>query len=167
AAHMYMDNPPPRGFQGLKGEKNVDYDIMSPATKMCQGKTRTAPITTVLTAGQTTKVRLVQPGNDIITRHDGGHCQFAISYDGGKTFVVLKTVEQRCIIDSLNYDVPIPASAPSSSNAIFAWTWINATGNREYYMNCADVIIKGKDGGSITGPKLLVVNILGGPTVPE
>jgi hypothetical protein len=44
-------------------------------------------------------------------------------------------------------------------------------GNREYYMNCADVIVQGgATPGSITGPKLFVANlayIAGAPSIPE
>jgi hypothetical protein len=71
------------------------------------------------------------------------------------------------MIDSLNYRVPLPETAPASSHAIFAWTWINATRNSEYYMNCVDAVINGPGNGTIISPELLVANIFGGPTIPE
>merc|ERR1712000_735608 len=30
--------------------------------------------------------------------------------------------------------VTIPADAPAKENILFAWSWINVEGNREYYM---------------------------------
>ncbi|RKP10135.1 hypothetical protein THASP1DRAFT_3952, partial [Thamnocephalis sphaerospora] len=95
--------------------------------------------------------------------HGGGHCQFAISYDDGKTFVVLRDVMHNCTTNkSLKYSVPLPKNAPSSKKATFAWTWINAGGDYQYYMNCVDVAIEGSPNGSLTGKKLFVANILGG-----
>jgi len=44
---------------------------------------------------------------------------------------------------SLELDIQpfiVPSSAPSGQ-ALFAWTWQNYEGNREYYMNCALVRI--------------------------
>jgi hypothetical protein len=161
AAHMAMSYPPPRGHKNLPGVKNIDYSITSPTQLMCQGK-EAGPIAATLKAG--TNLNVVLEGGAV---HGGGHCQFSMSYDGGKTFVVLKDVMDTCMIDSLQYSVPIPENAPSSDHAIFAWSWINAIGNREYYMNCADVVVEGKPNGSITGKKLLVVNTPGTPTVPE
>ncbi|KAK9760355.1 hypothetical protein K7432_015715 [Basidiobolus ranarum] len=102
-----------------------------------------------------------------IATHNGGHCQFAISYDKSQTFAVLETIYSDCLIASKEYSVTIPSTAGSSRNVIFAWAWINKIGNREYYMNCADIEIHGSAGGYITGPKLLVVNLPGYPTVPE
>jgi len=74
------------------------------------------------------------------------------------------------MLQGLNFSVPVPSSAPNGE-AIFAWTWINAVGNREYYMNCADVIVTGGTSpSSVTGPKLFVANlpyIAGAPSIPE
>jgi len=44
-----------------------------------------------------------------------------------------------CPLNS-TYNFTIPSSAPSGQ-ALFAWTWQNYKGNREYYMNCAAVQI--------------------------
>ncbi|KAI8054428.1 hypothetical protein BDF22DRAFT_775194 [Syncephalis plumigaleata] len=116
-----MSKPPPRGSLYGPDKSHADYNLKSRSS-----------------------VDVVLTGE---AKHNGGHCQFSLSYDGGKTFVVIK--------DVLN------------NNAIFAWSWINATGVREYYMNCADIAIEGVSDGKVTGPKMLVANILGGPTVPE
>ena len=44
-----------------------------------------------------------------------------------------------CPLNS-TYDFTIPTYAPAGQ-ALFAWTWQNFEGNREYYMNCAAVEI--------------------------
>lgn len=57
----------------------------------------------------------------------------------------------------------LPANLPSCEKCTFAWTWINAVGNREYYMNCADVKIIGTQQGNIAGKSLYVANLPGYP----
>ncbi|KAJ1950729.1 hypothetical protein EC988_004279 [Linderina pennispora] len=112
---------------------------------------------------------------DDVTGHYGGHCEFSISYDGGKTFVVLKQVLKHCFYNGpsnsdvpqvFNYSVDLPANLPGSNKAVFAWTWVNASGNREYYMNCADIAIVG-GAGSFTGKQMTIANYPGYPTIPE
>jgi hypothetical protein len=89
-----------------------------------------------------------------------------LSYDD-KTFVSIQTILGNCMKNGkLNYEVTIPANAPGGS-ATFAWTWVNWTGNREYYMNCADVTIEGNPNGVLTGPKIVEANMPGKPTIPE
>ncbi|KAJ2720423.1 hypothetical protein GGI07_004610 [Coemansia sp. Benny D115] len=106
--------------------------------------------------------------------HGGGHCQFALSYDGGKTFVVIHDELKYCFTGGpsssnsgtqLEYSIKLPANLPSSDRVVFAWAWNNAIGNREFYMNCADVSIQGGSGlGSYSGPEMLVANY--GPNSP-
>ncbi|KAI8318876.1 hypothetical protein GQ54DRAFT_320858 [Martensiomyces pterosporus] len=107
--------------------------------------------------------------------HEGGHCEFSISYDGGTTFVVLSQQLKYCFYNGpantdtpsvLNYNVPLPANLPGSPRAVFAWTWVNASGNREFYMNCADVAIVGP-AGSFTGKQMTILNYPGYPVIPE
>lgn len=109
------------------------------------------------------------------TGHHGGHCQFSISYDGGNTFVVLSEELRYCFYGGpsesdvptvLSYQVPLPANLPGTDHAVFAWSWVNASGNREFYMNCADVAIVGP-AGSFTGKKMTILNYAGYPVVPE
>jgi len=57
--------------------------------------------------------------------------------------------------------VLLPANVPNCDSCIFAWSWINAIGNRELYMNCADIAIRGGSGHSITGAGLLIANVGG------
>ncbi|CAG8903335.1 unnamed protein product [Penicillium egyptiacum] len=73
--------------------------------------------------------------------HDGGSCQLALTYDKGKTFKVIESIEGDCPI-AKKYQFEVPSDAPSG-DALFAWTWFNKVGNREMYMNCAMVKIGG------------------------
>ncbi|KAK9764014.1 hypothetical protein K7432_008846 [Basidiobolus ranarum] len=162
-AHMEMIQPPPRHSRHNPTWKgSPDYDMVNPlGTYPCKGYEQGGIVQTVK-AGGSIQVKLSG-----IATHKGGHCQFAISYDKGQTFAVLETIYSDCIIASKEYSVTIPNTAGSSKNVIFAWTWINKIGNREYYMNCADIEIQGSDKGFIVGPKLLTVNLPGYPTIPE
>ncbi|RKP05044.1 hypothetical protein THASP1DRAFT_7443, partial [Thamnocephalis sphaerospora] len=158
-AHMSMVRPLPRKYMANSSTKpRASPD--GPTEQVCQGRQPSASVETYK-AGQSIDVRI-----DGEIFHGGGHCQFAVSYDNEKTFVVLKTVKNDCLRSSLSYSVPIPADAPPGK-ATFAWIWFNATGEREAYMNCADITVDGKIGGSITGPKALYANTLGGPILPE
>ncbi|KFY66252.1 hypothetical protein V496_02129 [Pseudogymnoascus sp. VKM F-4515 (FW-2607)] len=106
--------------------------------------------------------------------HSGGSCQVAFSYDEGATWVVVHSWEGNCprvatpggvtnVYDSnQDYTFTIPGHFPTGHGVIFAWAWINASGNREYYMSCSPVEIIGVGSGtSITpaGPPLLVANL--------
>ncbi|ORZ19988.1 hypothetical protein BCR41DRAFT_404514 [Lobosporangium transversale] len=141
--------------------QSIDYDINSPigtydnpARPLCK---HTVPYTkrTVYNAGQT-----INTAYSVGAAHGGGHCQWALSYDNGQTWVVIKTVIRECFRNAGNeYSVPvqIPYDAPSGK-ATFMWLWNNAIGNRELYSNCADIEIKGTNGGSITGVAPLIAN---------
>ncbi|KAI9597759.1 hypothetical protein BDF19DRAFT_420648 [Syncephalis fuscata] len=100
---------------------------------------RKGPVMAKYTAGKSFAV-MFKTGNS----HRGGHCQFAISYDNGQNWVVLKTIIEMCFMDK----------AP----------W----GNREYFMNCVDIEINGgSNTGSLTGPELFVAQLSGRPKIPE
>ncbi|RKP38016.1 hypothetical protein BJ085DRAFT_5764, partial [Dimargaris cristalligena] len=90
--------------------------------------------------------------------HNGGHCQFSLSYDNGVTFIAIHTIMNECPTLGGTLSIPIPSDAPAAEMAIFAWTWVNKTGNREFYMNCADVKIDGKVGGTLSGPEIVIAN---------
>jgi hypothetical protein len=71
-------------------------------------------------AGQT-----IQTKYSVGAPHGGGHCQWALSYDNGKTWVVIKTMIRECLRGAqAGYSVPvqIPANAPSGK-ATFMWLW--------------------------------------------
>ncbi|KAK9696778.1 hypothetical protein K7432_012289 [Basidiobolus ranarum] len=174
-AHMEMKYPYPRHsqFSPYYRKNKPDWDLTSPlGLKRRYGGTRTYPChgwpkgpnQYVATAGRSIPVEITGPNT-----HKGGHCQFALSYDNGKNFVVLKDVFHKCLTSSgKKFSIKIPSNAPPTKHAVFAWTWINAQGYREYYMGCSDIEIKGgKKGGTVKGKELLVVNIKGKKTVGE
>jgi hypothetical protein len=125
----------------------------SPATELCKGSYGTYD--KPLQAGSTLAVKLFGTAN-----HEGGGCQFGLSYDNGKSFTLLMTTDESCPI-KLDWNVPIPASAPSCTNCVFAWGWIpRLSGAKEYYMNCAKVQIQGgPTTGVLNGPKMEFFNM--------
>ncbi|KXN68100.1 hypothetical protein CONCODRAFT_42091 [Conidiobolus coronatus NRRL 28638] len=176
SAHMEIQNPPPRKSQYSKyyqQTNNVDWDLNSPLGNVnglsypypCRGAPQGPPQANY-TAGSTIDVKFLKVAASNL--HNGGHCQFGISYDNGKTVAVLSTVLTRCFLDGLTFPVTIPATAAPSDKAVLVWAWINAIGNREYYSNCVDIrITGGSPSGSITGPQLLIGNLPGYVTFPE
>ena len=103
--------------------------------------------------------------------HSGGSCQVAFSYDRGQTWIVVKSFVGNCprvrVPGALsnNYDtnqdytVTIPGDFPASDWVIFAWTWFNASGNREMYMSCSPVAIIGDTRTPPQGPPLFIANL--------
>ncbi|RKP10136.1 hypothetical protein THASP1DRAFT_7595, partial [Thamnocephalis sphaerospora] len=163
SAHMNMAKPVPRGYyhpqpKGAKGAPKADGGIRGPAEQLCKGKP-VGEIVGTYKAGSTIDVEI-----EGTAPHDGGHCQFAISYDD-KTYVVIKDVMKDCADKVKKVQVQLPDNIPSAKRATFAWAWINAGGQYQYYMNCADIAIEGSENGSLSGKKLLVANILGGPRI--
>ncbi|KAH7346490.1 hypothetical protein BKA65DRAFT_502578 [Rhexocercosporidium sp. MPI-PUGE-AT-0058] len=78
--------------------------------------------------------------------HNGGSCQAALSYDGGKTWKVIHSYQGACPTStggSFKFNIPSDAE---TGGAVFAWLWWNHTGNREMYMNCASVTIASGSG---------------------
>ncbi|KAJ2842031.1 hypothetical protein J3B02_005701, partial [Coemansia erecta] len=140
---------------------------------LCRHTTPYASPSATWTAGQSVTVKF----NPSAAIHSGGNCEFSISYDGGKTFAVIHQELRYCFLGSKpasltntatvsSYTFNLPADLPSSDKAVFAWTWVNASGNREFYMNCADVAIKGGSSSSYTGKEMTIANYPGYPTIP-
>lgn len=187
AAHNSFITPCPRystvGIDCPKlptGQK-MDGTMNAPISSIQQGYSKplckhTVPWPTPAakwTAGQSVTIKF----NPHAVSHSGGHCEFSVSYDGGKTFAVIHRELRYCFVGSKpagltntvkvnSYTFDLPKDLPSSDKAIFAWSWVNASGNREFYMNCADVAIKGTS-KSFTGPKMVIANYKGYPTIPE
>lgn len=103
--------------------------------------------------------------------HDGGSCQISLSYDKGKTFRVIHSIIGGCPL-SKSYKFKVPSDA-QSGEALLAWTWFNKVGNREMYMNCAQVTV-GSDSSRMEGfsavskanafdslPEIFVANVNG------
>ena len=141
--HMEMSWPYPlhSKYNPANNYENVDYSMTSPLNAdgsnfPCKGYQNDRPIDTVITytAGSTYNMSLAGSAT-----HGGGSCQLSLSYDNGATFRVIKSMIGGCPLAS-TYDFTIPSYAPSG-NALLAWTWQNLEGNREFYMNCAEVNI--------------------------
>ncbi|KAG0213592.1 hypothetical protein BGX28_004009 [Mortierella sp. GBA30] len=165
-AHVGLRTPcgryhPAAGCPKPPPGQSIDYDINSPIgthdtinSPICKHKVPYAT-RTMYKAGETISTQYSVGAN-----HGGGHCQWALSYDDGKTWVVLHTLIRDCLKNAnQQYSVPvtIPANAPSGK-ATFMWLWNNAVGNRELYSNCADIEIKGQDGGELKGVAPLIAN---------
>ncbi|KAI7833999.1 hypothetical protein BX661DRAFT_195776 [Kickxella alabastrina] len=173
-AHMDMISPcprySPRGINcpALPSGQLLDYSMSTPLGYNAPLCKHTVPFPTpsaTWTAGQVVTVRMAPGG----APHSGGHCQFSLSYDGGRTFVVVYEVLRLCFGPDNSqraFTFTLPANLPSSNKAVFAWTWVNAVGNREFYMNCADVAIRGR-ALSYTGQQMVIANHAGYPTIPE
>jgi len=168
-AHISMSFPPSRRNQLSEYYKNsglVNYNLRSPLNVQpdrfsfpCKGFPKGPSVTTY----DTNTITVTLEGTAV---HGGGHCQFGISYDD-KKFVVLKTVIGNCLLDSMSYSFDIPENAKGDDVTVF-WTWINRIGNREYYMECADVTVNTNGyTTNITGKELLIVNLPGYANVPE
>ncbi|KAJ9086610.1 hypothetical protein DSO57_1002332 [Entomophthora muscae] len=153
-AHMKLTNPAPRRSKHNSGYKDIDYDMTSPLggrfSYPCRGFPE-GPVSKKYTAGKNFTVTLGGSAT-----HGGGHCQFAMSFDG-QDFVVIQTELGTCLKSGKSFPVQIPKNFPSG-RAVFAWVWNNRVGNREMYMNCADIEITGGSGTSYTGPELLIAN---------
>ncbi|KAI8052803.1 hypothetical protein BDF22DRAFT_770377 [Syncephalis plumigaleata] len=170
SAHMRLFAPIARGDFRMKDkygmvDNNLNAPINAddyPADFPCR-HTKVGPVTAKYTAGKSFAV-MFKRGNS----HRGGHCQFAMSYDNGKTWVVLKSIIGLCFMDLApwTYHIPLPKGA-KSGKALFAWAWMNAEGNREYYMNCADVEIEGGMKMESHGPELFVGQLSGKKKLPE
>jgi chitinase len=169
---MQMSNPAARRstfstYYTSKGD--VDYSMTAPlfadgSNFACKHYAQGPIESRSYRAGSDISVTITGTAN-----HGGGHCQFAISYDNGLTWLVLSTILTTCLQAPSGpyiFTIPIPADAPSCTNCVFSWSWINAIGNREYYQNCADIAIT-NGGNGITTPQLFVANLPGNPTIGE
>jgi LysM repeat protein len=169
-AHMEMVDPAPfrSKFNTLIDKSTVDFDMSSPLKpdgsnfpcKNFQGDFNSSPAgdpTATWAAGSPQQVTL-----DDLAAHDGGSCQFSLSFDGGKTFRVVKSIEGGCVNPKggkHSFDFTVPADT-KSGKVIFAWTWFNHTGNREMYMNCAAVTITGTGTSTLTDrPEIFKANV--------
>lgn len=140
--HMEMVKPLPIRSPEDPKATNPDYDYVSPlepdgSNYPCKGyQTDEFRATAEYQAGQSYDMKIKGGAT-----HDGGSCQLSLSYDNGESFKVIKSMIGGCPLTT-SYDFTIPDDAPSG-NALFAWSWFNKVGNREMYMNCAQVTISG------------------------
>ncbi|KAK2741482.1 hypothetical protein FQN57_005615 [Myotisia sp. PD_48] len=165
--HMQMKSPYPlrSQFDPKNDWSNIDYDNTSPmgaGNFPCRGHHRNTPWRTAATwaAGSSATMQLA-PGN----QHRGGSCQLSLSYDNGATFKVIKSMIGGCPL-TLSYSFTIPSAAPSGK-ALFGWSWFNLEGNREMYMNCAQVEITNGGSGISHLPNMWVANVGNGCSTVE
>ena len=80
--------------------------------------------------------------------HGGGSCQVSITTDKTPTkdskFKVIHSIEGGCpgVGGPATFDFKVPDMLPDG-DLVMAWTWFNKIGNREIYMNCANVKVTG------------------------
>lgn len=175
SAHMEMSYPPPFRSKDNPHKTETEWSMTSPllpdgSNYPCKGFH-----SDMGTPGGASVADWNAGGNYHFTlkggaNHAGGSCQASLSYDGGKTFTVIKSIIGNCpaTIEPTDYDVTVPADAPSGS-ALFAWTWFNNLGNREMYMNCAHITIQGGgDGAGFSSrPSIFEANIGNGCSTLE
>ncbi|KAF1351383.1 putative endoglucanase, partial [Delphinella strobiligena] len=142
-AHMQMIWPYAirSSYNPANNYEDIDYSMTSPLVAdgsnfPCKGYQNDRPNGNVVTytAGSTYNMSLAGSAT-----HGGGSCQLSLSYDNGGTFRVIQSMIGGCPLTS-TYNFTIPSYVPAGQ-ALFAWSWQNLVGNREYYMNCADVKI--------------------------
>ncbi|KAL4786312.1 hypothetical protein BJX76DRAFT_365960 [Aspergillus varians] len=141
--HIQMSQPYPIRSplnQQASGEK--DYSYTNPLSTSgsdfpCKGYANDA-FNSVATYSPGGEYEIKLEGS---ATHGGGSCQISLSYDKGESFQVIHSILGGCPITK-SYEFTIPSDAPSGE-ALLAWSWFNKIGNREMYMNCAQVTIGG------------------------
>lgn len=143
SAHMEMSQPYPiRSPLNKNSNGPKDYSYTSPLSPSgsdfpCKGYAND-PFQSVAdyTAGQQYQMTISGGAS-----HGGGSCQISLSYDKGQSYKVIHSMLGGCPLTP-SYNFKIPSDAPSGE-ALLVWTWFNRIGNREMYMNCAQVTIHG------------------------
>ena len=179
--HMQMSYPPALRYKGnpYSGD-DVDYSLTNPLSSSgsdfpCHGSldllgtSKATPVAS-WTAGETYNMTITGGAP-----HNGGSCQASLSHDNGKTFTVIHSYIGGCPSGSeSSFSFRVPADAPPSDSALFAWTWQNKVGNREMYMNCAVVKLARGSGAVPAGgvplgsrPGIFEVNIGNGCQTPQ
>jgi len=151
-AHMHLAYPLQLQAQANPFSTTVDTNIDAPLAsdgsnfpcKNAQIATGAA-LTSVATWTTGSKVNFTVAGG---APHGGGSCQASLSFDGAKTFIVVHSYIGGCPLSAgQNFDFTVPADSPIGS-AIFAWTWVNLIGNREFYMACSSITVAAGSGAT-------------------
>ncbi|OQO13050.1 hypothetical protein B0A48_02514 [Cryoendolithus antarcticus] len=139
--HMQLSWPYPlhSKYNPSTPEALIDYSMTEPLDASgsnfpCKNYHLNADRTPVVTYTAGSRYNITLEGS---ATHLGGSCQLSLSYDEGKTFKVIKSIIGGCPLTP-SYDFTVPEFVPAG-NALFAWTWQNHEGNREFYMNCAAI----------------------------
>jgi hypothetical protein len=182
-AHMELSHPFPlrSKFDPNNSGANVDYNNMRPLARNgadfpCLGHhlSGESHTTADYVAGQSYEIEYVPchkrfdlannhgriAGN---AAHNGGSCQLSLSYDNGSSWRVIKSIIGNCPVQT-KWGFTMPSTVPAGENILFAWSWINHTGNREMYMNCARVNVRNDNGSTASVenlPMMFTANIYG------
>jgi hypothetical protein len=174
SAHMQVIDPPVfRGKTNPLAGSNVDFNMVAPLDENgdnfpCKGYlsdlgTPAGGSSKTYTAGQQASFQT----EGLAAAHNGGSCQVSLSFDQGKTWKVIKSFIGNCVRSAGGnvfdknqvYSFTIPKEA-KSGDALWAWSWFNQTGNREMYMNCAHITIKGSGTSTLKDhPDMFVANV--------
>ena len=143
SSHMEMSWPYPlrSKFNPANSYQIIDYSMTSPLSAdgsnyPCKGYQKGGPVQPVISYSAGSAYNMSLAGT---ATHGGGSCQLSLSYDSGASFRVIKSMIGGCPLTT-TYDFTIPLHAPAGT-ALLAWSWQNFEGNREFYMNCAEVSI--------------------------
>jgi len=188
SAHMAIQEPPPIPGSDSKSPLDPSGDNFP-----CQGASLSGGTVTNLQVGQTQSLQFNLGGGANTAVHGGGSCQVSISYEtdatalkdpsnwkvihsyiGGCPTEAMGNLDNSvactggddsaCVDQSFGFDVP---SEVKDGSAILAWTWFNNIGNREMYMNCAQVSISGGSNQLDTLPAMFTANIGNGCSTTE
>ncbi|SPO02146.1 uncharacterized protein DNG_04819 [Cephalotrichum gorgonifer] len=186
-AHMEQVEPAPIRSKfnlNIMSDTDIDYTMKEPltnATFPCKGfhtllgTPMGAPVATWAAGSQQSVTIGTQGGG----QHMGGSCQVSISMDGGANFTVLHSYVGNCVVPGAEETVlafRLPSDTPASDGALLSWTWMNHSGIREYYQNCAVITVTEAQGGSgeeeesvpfDQRPPLFVANLGNGCTTAE
>jgi LysM repeat protein len=173
SAHIAMVSPPPFRGKTNPNVSNPDFNMVAPLEASgsnfpCKGYhadfgTPAGKPTADFPAGSKQAVTL----EGVAAAHNGGSCQMSLSFDGGKTFKVIKSYIGNCVRSqggnvfdpNQTYEFTVPADAKSGP-AILSWSWFNQSGNREMYQNCAPINISGAGASTLDAlPNMFVANV--------
>ncbi|SPJ89658.1 probable endoglucanase [Fusarium torulosum] len=173
SAHIELSWPYPlrSKFNPDSPKDLIDYDMINPlfangTNFPCKGYHLNTPRhpTAVWTAGQRQHISLMGP---VTTKglgawnHGGGSCQLSLSYDNGKSFQVIHSMQGGCTLE-WKYDFILPKDV-ANGDVLLGWSWFNLQGEAQMYMNCADITITGGSGSPANFqsvyPDIFVANV--------
>ncbi|KAH7141704.1 hypothetical protein EDB81DRAFT_843251 [Dactylonectria macrodidyma] len=168
-AHMEMTYPAPfKSKYNPYAGSDIDYSMTSPLAAdgsnfPCKGYqsllgTAAGAPAVNWQAGQQYNMTIAG-GAD----HGGGSCQASLSFDKGKSWIVIQSYIGNCPLSpSASFRFTLPVDTPAGV-ALFAWTWFNRIGNREMYMNCAAITVRAGTGTISTPlskrPTIFIANV--------
>ncbi|MCJ1278992.1 hypothetical protein MMC21_006813 [Puttea exsequens] len=153
-AHMIMSSPPPYG--------NPDKSPLEATGSNfpCKSTTNSGPTTNMAVGSQ----QILSFNGTAV--HGGGSCQVSLTTDSPATknskWQVIHSIEGGCPAKNQPGNLPDPQGGSSPDKTpdpdtykyiipqgvapgkyTLAWTWFNKVGNREMYMNCANIQVTG------------------------